>query len=43
MENYDTQFDLDFDRGSMWLLSEVDDQEFAIYVRAHQPKPINHT
>lgn len=35
MENYDTQFDLDFDRGSTWLLSEVDDQEFATYVRAH--------
>lgn len=34
MENYDTQFDLDFDRGSMWLLSEVDDQEFATYSRA---------
>ena len=34
MENYDTQFDLDFDRGSTWLLSEVDEQEFATYSRA---------
>ena len=32
MENYDTQYDLDFSRGSTWILSEVDEDrcnEFA--------------
>jgi single-stranded-DNA-specific exonuclease len=33
MDNYDTQFDLDFDRGSTWLLSDVDEDVYLSYLK----------
>ncbi|MCM8525720.1 MAG: DHH family phosphoesterase, partial [Lentisphaeraceae bacterium] len=38
MENYDTQYDLDFSRGSTWILSEVDDERCAAFAESYPLK-----